>query len=191
MRLIVGLGNPGAAYAGTRHNVGFEVVDKLAARFGTDVKRKKFGSLTGEFAAGGGKVVLLKPQEFMNRSGQAVATAVGFYKVPLQDVMVVTDDLALEPGRIRMRPSGSAGGHNGLKDIILRLGSEDFGRLRVGVGGPGGGNTKDYVLSRPARDEREAIESAIAAAVEALSCWLQEGIDAAMSKYNVRKSEND
>lgn len=191
MRLIVGLGNPGAAYAGTRHNAGFEVVDLLAGRLGADVRRKKFGGLVGECTTNGRRVVLVKPQEYMNRSGEVAATVVGFHKVSLSDLMVVADDLALEPGRIRMRAGGSAGGHNGLKDIIRRLGTEEFGRLRVGVGGQGAANTKDYVLSRPSKGEREAIEHGIAVAVEALSCWLDEGIDAAMSRYNVRKTEGD
>jgi len=186
MRMIVGLGNPGAAYKGTRHNVGFETVDLLAARYGVEVKRRKFGALAGEFSAGCGKVLVMKPQQYMNRSGQAVATAAGFYKLSPSDLMVVTDDLALPPGRIRLRASGSAGGHNGLKDIIGRLGTEDFGRLRVGIGGPGVVNTKDYVLSRPAEEELEAMNGAVGAAVEALVCWLEEGIDAAMRKYNVR-----
>jgi peptidyl-tRNA hydrolase, PTH1 family len=191
MRLIVGLGNPGASFSGTRHNVGSEAVDLLAGRFGEPIKRRKFGALTSELAAGGHKVVLLKPQEYMNRSGQAVATAMGFYKLSSSDLMVVTDDLALPPGRIRLRSSGSAGGHNGLKDIISRLGTEDFARLRVGVGGPGAANTKDYVLTRPPQEEREAIERAIPAAVDALVCWLEEGIEAAMSRYNVRKSGDE
>ena len=189
IRLIVGLGNPGAGYDRTRHNAGFEVVDLFAERFGVDVKKKKFGGLFGECIIGDKKVLLLKPQSYMNRSGQAVATAVGFYKLTGTEVMVVTDDLALAPGRIRIRAKGSAGGHNGLKDIIARLGGEEFARLRVGVGGPGGRNTKDYVLSRPPADERESIAMAIAASVAALDCWISEGIEAAMTRYNVRSSD--
>ena len=187
MRLIVGLGNPGAAYKGTRHNVGFEAVDLFAARYEAQIKRRNFGALTGEIAAGGQKILLMKPQEYMNRSGQAVATAAGFYKLASSDVMVVTDDMALSPGQIRLRASGSAGGHNGLKDIIGRLGTEDFGRLRIGIGGPGVVNTKDYVLTRPPAEDRDAIQRAISTAADALACWLGEGIDVAMSKYNVRK----
>lgn len=188
-RLVVGLGNPGREYTGTRHNAGFEVVDLLAGRLGAEVNRKKFGGLFGECITGGRKVLLIKPQGYMNRSGQVVATVVGFYKLSLSDVMVVTDDTALEPGRIRIRAKGSAGGHNGLKDIIAKSGSEAFGRLRVGVGGPGGRDAKDYVLSRPPAEERQAIEKAIVLSVEALECWLAKGIDAAMNKYNVRQGE--
>jgi len=188
-RLIVGLGNPGREYAGTRHNAGFEVVDLLAERLAADVKRKKFGGLIGECVVGDIKVLLVKPQGYMNRSGQAVATVVGFYKLSLSDVMVVTDDIALEPGRIRIRAKGSAGGHNGLKDIIAKSGSEAFGRLRVGVGGPGDRDRADYVLSRPPAEERRAIEKAIVLSAEALECWLAKGIDAAMNKYNVQQGE--
>ena len=188
-RLIVGLGNPGREYAGTRHNAGFEAVDLLAERLVADVKRKKFGGLLGECVVGDTKVLLVKPQGYMNRSGQVVATVLGFYKLSLSDVMVVTDDIALEPGRIRIRAKGSAGGHNGLKDIIAKSGSEAFGRLRVGVGGPGDRDRADYVLSRPPAEERRAIEKAIVLSAEALECWLAKGIDAAMNKYNVRQSE--
>jgi PTH1 family peptidyl-tRNA hydrolase len=189
IRLIVGLGNPGAGYDRTRHNAGFEVVDLFAEQFGVDVKKKKFGGLFGECIIGDKKVFLLKPQSYMNRSGQAVATALGFYKLTGAEVMVVTDDLALAPGRIRIRAKGSAGGHNGLKDIIARLGGEEFTRLRVGVGGQGGQYTKDYVLSRPPADERQEIAMAVAASVAALDCWISKGIDAAMNRYNVRNND--
>lgn len=184
MKLIVGLGNPGLQYVGTRHNAGFEAVDVFAGRIGAEVRKKKFGGLFGECMVGDTKVLFLEPQSYMNRSGQAVATALGFYKLSGSDVMVVADDLALEPGRVRIRPKGSAGGHNGLKDIIARLGGEDFGRLRIGVGGPGGSNTKDYVLSRPPADERELIEKAISISTQVLKCWIDEGIDMAMNKFN-------
>lgn len=183
-KLIVGLGNPGLQYVGTRHNAGFEAVDVFAGRVGAEVRKKKFGGLFGECMIGDRKVLLLEPQSYMNRSGLAVATAMGFYKLSGSDVMVVTDDLALEPGRVRIRPKGSAGGHNGLKDIIARLGGADFGRLRIGVGGTGGRNTKDYVLSRPPADERGLIENAISISAEVLKCWIDEGIDTAMNKYN-------
>lgn len=184
MKLIVGLGNPGLQFVGTRHNAGFEAVDVFAGRIGAEVRKKKFGGLFGECMVGDSKVLFLEPQSYMNRSGQAVATALGFYKLSGCDVMVVTDDLALEPGRVRIRPKGSAGGHNGLKDIIARLGGEDFGRLRIGVGGPGGRNTKDYVLSRPPADERESIEKAISISAQVLKCWIDEGIEMAMNKFN-------
>ena len=120
VKIIVGLGNCGREYDGTRHNAGFEVVDLLAERLGVEVKKKKFGGIIGEGFFDEGKVLLLKPQQYMNRSGQVVATVAGFYKVNNEDIIVVTDDMALEPGRIRLRAKGSAGGHNGLQDIISK-----------------------------------------------------------------------
>ena len=134
MKLIVGLGNPGSKYDQTRHNVGFMVVDAFAERYGAKVRRKKFNALFEEISVEATKILLLKPQQYMNRSGHAVATAAGFYKLDPVDILVVTDDMALEVGRIRLRAKGSAGGHNGLKDIIARLGTQDFPRLRVGIG---------------------------------------------------------
>ena len=130
MKLIVGLGNPGNQYDQTRHNVGFMVIDAIAERFGVRVRRSKFNGLFEEINVEGTKVLLLKPQQYMNRSGHAVATAAGFYKLDPTDILVVTDDMALEVGRIRLRAKGSAGGHNGLKDIIVRLGSQSLFFLR-------------------------------------------------------------
>lgn len=188
-RLVVGLGNPGSGYRGTRHNAGFDVVDMFAERFGVEVGRTKFGGLFGELMLRGRQVLLLKPESYMNRSGQAVATAAGFYRLVGGQIMVVSDDLALPPGKIRIRAKGSAGGHNGLKDVIARLGHEEFCRLRVGVGGEGGINTKDYVLSRPPADERRLIDEAVVRSVEAIECWIEQGMEAAMNKYNVQVSE--
>ena len=126
MKMIVGLGNPGKEYADTRHNVGFKVVDALASTLDVNVKKRKFGARFGEVDFEGEKLILLKPWTYINLSGSAIATAAGFYKLPLSELLVVTDDMALEPGVIRLRAKGSAGGHNGLKNIIARLGSEDF-----------------------------------------------------------------
>ncbi len=182
--MIVGLGNPGDRYGGTRHNVGFAVVDRLASRLGVEVKKKKFGSLFCECVFEGKKVLLLKPQQYMNCSGQVVATAKGFYRAEIDNLIVVTDDMSLQPGRIRIRSKGSAGGHNGLSDIIARLGSNEFGRLRVGIGRSEVIAAKDYVLGRPTSDERAAIEKAIEAAEQALLCWIREGIDPAMNRFN-------
>jgi PTH1 family peptidyl-tRNA hydrolase len=188
VRMIAGLGNPGDKYAGTRHNIGFEVVDSLARKLGFDVRKKKFGGLFGEGIVEGKKVLLLKPMQFMNRSGQVTATAAGFYRLDKKDVLIITDDMALEPGRIRIRSKGSAGGHNGLGDIIAKLGGEDFARLRVGIGQSNLADAADYVLSRPAGDEREPLDKAIERAAQAAICWLEEGIDAAMNKFNVADS---
>lgn len=185
MKMIVGLGNPGRRYTGTRHNVGFAVLDCLTRRLGLEVKKKKFGALLGTGVLGDKRLLLLKPMRFMNNSGQVVATAAGFYRLNKEDVLVITDDMALEPGRIRIRTKGSAGGHNGLGDIIARLGSEEFARLRVGIGGIGGETGADYVLSRPAGAEKQLLSRAIERAAQAVVCWVEEGIEIAMNKFNI------
>ena len=190
MKLIAGLGNPGSKYDDTRHNVGFRVVDALAERFGEKVRRKKFNALTEEVHAEDTKLLLMKPQDYMNRSGHAIATAAGFYKLGPVDVLVVTDDMALDVGRLRIRAKGSAGGHNGLKDIIARLGSDDFARLRVGIGDSGRMDAADYVLSRFSAEERAIVDNAVQTAVDAICCWLRDGVDIAMTRYNA-KNEAD
>lgn len=190
MKLIAGLGNPGSKYDQTRHNVGFRVVDALAERFGEKVRRKKFNALAEEIHAEDTKLLLIKPQDYMNRSGHAIATAAGFYKLGPADVLVVTDDMALDVGRLRIRAKGSAGGHNGLKDIIARLGSDDFARLRVGIGDSGRMDAADYVLSRFSAEERAIVDNAVQTAVDAICCWLRDGVDIAMTRYNA-KNEAD
>ncbi len=188
MKLIVGLGNPEAQYDGTRHNVGFMVLDALAERYGVKIRRKKFNALAEEVLSGDDKLLLLKPQQYMNRSGHAVATAAGFYKLDPVDVLVVTDDMALATGQLRLRPKGSAGGHNGLKDIMAHLGTDLFPRLRVGVGSCGQRDAADYVLSRFDAEERDVIDQAAAIAVKAIDCWVTEGVQAAMTQYNAKPS---
>ncbi len=185
-RLIVGLGNPGSKYDRTRHNAGFMVVDALAERLGVAIRRKAFGGLVAETTLGDMKLVLLKPQQFMNRSGHVAATAAGYYKIPPRDVMVVLDDLALPVGHIRLRAKGSAGGHNGLKDIIARLGTDAFARLRVGIDDDRQRDTVDYVLSRFDSDQQAAVQQAADRSVEALLCWAQDGIETAMNRFNSR-----
>ena len=182
--MIVGLGNPGDEYADTRHNTGFKVIDSLAETVGVKVKRRKFGARfeSGEFA--GKKLILLKPWQFMNRSGQAVATAVGFYKINIRDLIVVTDDMDLEPGRIRLRYKGSAGGHNGLADIIQKLGTNEFARCRIGIGRSDEVGTVDYVLDKPQEDEKPLLTDAIERARNAVLCWIEYGIETAMNKFN-------
>ena len=189
MKMVVGLGNPGEEYVDTRHNIGFKVVDSLAKALAIDVRKRKFGARVGTGELGEKKIILLKPWQFMNRSGEAVAKAVGFYKLPLSEMLVVTDDMALEPGRIRIRAKGSAGGHKGLADVIEKLGTNQFGRLRVGIGlpstGPGGEQEAiDYVLDRPTRREKLLLNKAVDKAKEAVLCWLELGIEAAMNKFN-------
>ncbi len=184
LKLVVGLGNPGPEYAQTRHNLGFKVIEALDDALGIAVKKQKFGARIGEGTYQGWKVLLMKPWQYMNRSGQAVATAVGFYKLALSDLMVITDDMALETGRIRLRARGSAGGHNGLGDIIEKLGSNDFARCRVGVGQCASALAVDYVLGRPMDDEKVLLNDAIARAREAVLCWMEHGIDRAMNDFN-------
>ncbi|HDS84909.1 MAG TPA: aminoacyl-tRNA hydrolase [Phycisphaerales bacterium] len=189
-RLIVGLGNPGAAYDLTRHNVGFMALDALAERLGVSVRRKAFNALAAEASIGQNKLILLKPQQYMNRSGHAVATAAGYYKIPAQDIIVVLDDMALPTGQIRLRAKGSAGGHNGLKDIIARLGTDAFARLRIGIGQADGGDASDYVLSRFDPQQRSAIEQAVSRCVEALLCWVEHDIETAMNHFNSKADAN-
>ena len=189
LKLVVGLGNPGPEYAETRHNLGFKVIEALDAALGIPVKQQKFGARVGEGWYRDRKVMLMKPWQYMNRSGQAVATAVGFYKLALEDLIVITDDLALAPGRIRVRAKGSAGGHNGLKDIIARLGTDTFARLRVGIGDSGRLDAADYVLSRFGDEEQAAVRQAVEKSVEAILCWAQHDVETAMNRYNSRGAE--
>ena len=184
IRIIVGLGNPGDEYAQTRHNAGFRVVDLLAETLGIDVKQKKFGARFGTVEYKDKKLILLKPWNYMNRSGQAVATAVGFYKLDLRNLLVISDDLAIDAGRIRVRAKGSAGGQKGLADVLRKLGTEDIARLRVGIGNDERMLAEDYVLNKPGKEERPLLDKAIARAGEAVFCWIEQGVEAAMNKFN-------
>jgi len=186
IKMVVGLGNPGKKYVETRHNAGFKVVDLVAEALKTDVKKRKFGAYLGEVEVGDKKLILLKPRRFMNLSGQVVATAVGFYKLGLSDVLVVADDMALSPGRIRIRAKGSAGGHNGLEDVIEKLGTEIVGRLRIGIGQSGDEAAVDYVLDKPTEAERQMLDEGIEKARDAVLYWVEYGIEAAMNKFNKR-----
>ncbi len=187
MKIVVGLGNPGDEYISTRHNTGFKVIDSLAEVLKIEVRKRKFSARlgSGEFAEK--KLILLKPWKFMNLSGQAVATATGFYKLDLKNLMVVTDDMALEPGRIRLRAKGSAGGHNGLADIIEKFGTNEFSRCRVGIGcdiDQVGQSQVDYVLSRPTENQKALLDKGIENARDAVLCWIEYGIETAMNKFN-------
>jgi PTH1 family peptidyl-tRNA hydrolase len=183
-KMVVGLGNPGAEYADTRHNIGFLVIDSLAKALQIDVRKRKFGAVFGLGEYVGRKLILLKPWRYMNRSGEPTATAVGFYKLDVSDLLVVTDDMALEPGRIRIRANGSSGGHNGLVDIIEKLGTENIGRLRVGIGQSDREDAVDFVLEGPAVVERPLLDEAIGRARDAVLCWVECGIEAAMNRFN-------
>ena len=183
------MGNPGKAYAGTRHNIGFEVVDRLAVKLGCSLrKRAKFAAEVGE----AGEVTLVKPQTFMNRSGTAVAGLVNWKKLTPRDVLVLVDDADLPLGQLRLRKAGGSGGHNGLRSIIEALGGdEEFARLRIGIGRREsvGADITDHVLGKFAADERDAARLAIEEAVEAVDCCLKEGLTAAMNHFNRKKGE--
>jgi PTH1 family peptidyl-tRNA hydrolase len=196
-RLVVGLGNPGRQYAGSRHNAGFEVVEHLAARLGwcpspadfDRLARDKFDALMleGPFSGPGGehKLVLLKPMTYMNRSGEAIQKAARFYKVSPQDILVVVDELALPAGKIRLRASGSDGGHNGLRDVRRALGTDQYPRLRVGIDPPPAGFAgKDYVLGKYTPDQRRTVDETLPRAVDCCLSWLKEGIESAMNRFN-------
>ena len=186
MHLIVGLGNPTKQYEGTRHNVGFETIDRIAAENQIRVEEKKHKALYGSGYIEGEKVILAKPQTFMNLSGEAVRPLADYFKIPPERVLVVSDEVALVPGRLRMRASGSAGGHNGLKNIILHLGTENFPRLRVGVGSPPHPDydMADWVMGVPRGEDAAALEKAEERAADAIECCVQQGIDRAMNRYN-------
>jgi PTH1 family peptidyl-tRNA hydrolase len=184
MRMVVGLGNPGPEFVDTRHNAGFRVVDALAEALKISVKEKKFGGLFGQGEFEDKELMLLKPAQFMNRSGQAVAAAAGFYELSLRDLLVISDDIALEPGRIRLRAGGSAGGHKGLADILEKLGTDRVSRLRIGVGSCGAEDATDYVLDEPTTEQEPLLNEAVDRAVQAVLCWLQRGIEAAMNSFN-------
>ena len=184
VKMVVGLGNPGREYADTRHNIGFRVVDSLAQKLKIDVKKRKFAARFGWGESGDKKLILLKPWQFMNRSGSAVAKAMAFYKLSVGDLLVVSDDMALAVGAIRLRAKGSAGGHNGLADVIEKLGTDQFGRLRVGIGKSDRVDDVDYVLSRPSEKERLLLDKAAERAQEAVLCWVEHGIETAMNEFN-------
>ena len=185
MRMIAGLGNPGKKYADTRHNIGFRVVDLLAEAAGLQISKRSFGARLGRGELAGNSVLLVKPWQYMNCSGRPVADAVAFYKLNLCDVLVVLDDMWLEPGQVRLREKGSAGGHNGLADVLEKLGTENVPRLRVGIGQYETHDAVDYVLGRPGKEENDLINQGIVRAKDAAVCWLEEGIQAAMTKFNV------
>jgi len=183
VKLIVGLGNPGREYRGTRHNVGFEVIDALAKRYRIPVRSKRNKALVGEGLIAGEPVVLAKPRTFMNLSGTSVAGLARRYRLTPEEVLVIVDDVNLPLGRLRIRPRGSAGGHKGLKSIIRHLGSEEFARLRMGIGSPNRAAV-DYVLSKFKRAERSSVRAMVRQAADAVTTFLAEGIESAMNEFN-------
>ena len=186
IRIIVGLGNPGRDYAETRHNVGFMVLDRLARRFGAEWKLDK--ARKGELAAGPG-VLLIKPQTFMNCSGECVGPIMRYYKFEPEQVLVIYDDISFPVGTMKLRSSGSAGGHNGMKSLIAHLGGEKFPRIRVGIGAPGQKEMVGHVLGKFAPDERPLLEECLAKAEEATAMMMREGFQAAANKFNVKKEK--
>lgn len=190
MKFVVGLGNPGREYIGTRHNVGFEVIETLRRRCGLPTAQRRFEGLLCDAwfdkpVKGRRRVVMFEPMTYMNRSGRAVRQMVDFYKASRQDVLVVLDDMALELGRLRARVGGSAGGHNGLDDVLAQMGGDDVPRLRIGIGSPPPGWLwKDYVLSSFRQDEMPVIGEAIGKAADAVEDWVFDGLKAMMDVYN-------
>lgn len=184
--LIVGLGNPGAKYEATRHNVGFRAVAKVAENAGAKIDRSKFQALTCQATVAGHRVLLMQPQTFMNNSGIAVKQAADFYKLPPEKILVLFDDIDLDVGRLRVRRSGSAGGHNGIKSIIACLGSQDFPRIKIGVGAKPCPeyDLADWVLSRFSAQEKKLLDPAIDRAAQAVELLLTEGIEKASSRFN-------
>jgi PTH1 family peptidyl-tRNA hydrolase len=185
MKVVVGLGNPGAKYAHTRHNVGFDVLSRLATRLNAGAAQAKFEAECVDVRIGDEPVLLAAPQTYMNCSGRAVRRIVDFYQLPLDHVLIVCDDIHLDLGRLRFRKSGSAGGQKGLADILRHLGTQDVARLRIGIGQPPGRMAAtDFVLSRFRSDEQEAVENALERAADGVETWVAQGIDAAMNRFN-------
>lgn len=183
--LIIGLGNPGSKYENTRHNVGFDSIDYLSSKFNIRLSKIGFKAVYGEGEIDGVRTILLKPQTFMNLSGESVRDIVAWYKIPLERVIIIYDDIDLEPGKIRVRPKGSAGTHNGMKSIIYQLQSDGFPRVRIGIGrAPEKWDLADYVLSKFSKDERETINQSIVKAAEAAIMVSKAGTEEAMRSYN-------
>lgn len=192
MYLIAGLGNPTKEYDRTRHNVGFSVLDVLADKYNIDVSERKHRAYCGKGVIEGQKVLLVKPQTFMNLSGESLRSAVDYYKIAPEDIIVIYDDISLEPGQLRIRLKGSAGGHNGIKNIIAQLGTQEFPRIKVGVGAkPPRMDLADYVLSRFSKGEQELMDEAFREAADAAVMMMTDGAERAMNHYNAKKKAED
>ena len=184
--LVVGLGNPGAKYEHTRHNMGFLTVDLLAEQAGVKLNKVKFKSAYNIISFAGAKCLVMKPQTYMNLSGEAVREAVQFYKIPADRVLVIYDDVSLPVGKLRVRPTGSAGGHNGIKNIIAHLGTQEFPRIKIGTGAPSGGGAEmiDWVIGVPSQAERKILVESFENAVKAAEDIIENGCQKAMNDYN-------
>lgn len=184
IKLIVGLGNPGVRYANSRHNIGFMIADRFARAHEFDFARKRFNAQIAEGSIAGHRILLAKPQTFMNSSGEAVGKLFAFYKIASHDLLVVYDDLDLPLGKMRLRSRGSSGGHHGMESIVARVGTSDFPRLRVGIGRPNPDADIDHVLGSFDADERTMMDETFARAADAIDVWLADGITAAMNRFN-------
>lgn len=182
MKIVVGIGNPGKRYERTRHNLGFQVVDRLAAEHGIEAKRRRFDARVGEGHIGSQPVLLVKPQTYVNLTGSAVAPLLRWYRSSTEDLLAVCDDLNLEPGKLRLRPRGSSGGHNGVQSLIECLGTEEFARLRIGIGR--GDDAVAHVLGAFGPCERDTMADAVAAGASAVCLWLRLGVNSAMNEVN-------
>ena len=190
MKIVVGLGNPGKEYEKTRHNLGFRAIDLLAEKMGIKINKNKFDGEYGDKLVNGEKIVLVKPQTYMNLSGDCVSQILSFYKVKPEDLIVIYDDIDIAVGRIRVKPSGSPGTHNGMKDITKKIGSKEFTRVRIGSGKPDlEVDLADYVLGNFSKSEEKTIELALEKAVEAVIEVLNNGVNEAMNKFNSKKGD--
>lgn len=190
MYLIAGLGNPSKTYEGTRHNIGFTMIDAIGNKFGIDVTTKKHKALVGRGMIDGMRVILAKPQTYMNLSGESIREITDFYKIEPENIIIIYDDISLDVGQLRIRKKGSAGGHNGVKNIIAHLGTQEFPRIKVGIGNkPEGWDLADYVLSKYTKAEQEALEEASEGVIGAVKLMLMDDIEAAMNKYNAKKRD--
>jgi PTH1 family peptidyl-tRNA hydrolase len=190
MYIIIGLGNPGRKYEHTKHNIGFIAVDYFAERHGIKINKIKHKALVGEGIISGQKVLLVKPQTYMNLSGQSVKEVFSYYKVEASSLLVVYDDIDLPMGRLRIRRNGSAGTHNGMRSIIYDLGRDDFPRLRIGIGGERKVRLSEYVTLGFRKEERELMKDSVLKAVSAMECILDSGIDKAMNLYNIKEPQS-
>ena len=185
MYLIVGLGNPGREYVGTRHNIGFEAVDAVCAKYDISMKKEKFRAVFGEGRIGGEKVIVAKPQTYMNLSGESVRELRDWYKLSPEEIIVIYDDISLPTGKLRIREKGSAGGHNGIKNIIAQLGTQNFQRIKVGVGEkPKGWDLADYVLGHFSKEDRGLVDDALKRVAGAVELMVQGEVDQAMNQFN-------
>ena len=192
MFLIVGLGNPGVEYAATRHNIGFDMITYLSDKYNIPVNSREGKALVGKGILAGEKVMLAQPQTYMNLSGESVRALMDYYKIDIEDLLVIYDDISLDVGQIRMRGKGSAGGHNGIKSIIQHTSTQEFARIKIGVGQkPEGGDLVKHVLGRFSREEDGMFQDVFALAEEGLLAWLQEDMKSAMNKVNGRRIERN